>query len=238
MLEQLSQERVLETEAPENLRVGVLLIRAHGIPPERRAWLKTMQVPVFDATCPDVARIQGTIRSHARRGFHTIIFGEPDHPEVRGLLGFAEGHGHVVLTERDVAQLPPDLTPVCLVSQSTQFSGKFEKIAAAVRARYPDAEVADTICASTRRRQQELLDLAREVDAIVVVGGLHSANTMHLVELARELRPALHIQTAAEIDPAWFCNYRRVALTAGASTPDFVIREVEQKLRSLDGKRA
>ena len=85
----------------------------------------------------------------------------------------------------------------------------------------------------TRQRQQELLDLARSVDAIVVVGGLHSANTLHLVELARELKPALHVQTADDVDPAWFRNYRRIGLTAGASTPDFVIREVQQRLAAL-----
>ena len=97
MLDQLHQENVRDTDRPEDVHDGVILIRAHGIPPERRAWLKTMRAPIFDATCPDVARTQGTIRSHARRGFDTIVFGEPDHPEVLGLLGFAEGRGHTLL---------------------------------------------------------------------------------------------------------------------------------------------
>lgn len=230
MLDQLRQEGVAETDKPEDLRDGVLLIRAHGISPERRAWLKTMQVPVFDATCPDVARIQGTIRSYARRGFHTIIFGEADHPEVQGLLGFAEGRGFAVLNEQDVARLPAALAPVCLVSQSTQFSARFAQLAVAVQVRYPGTAVVDTICASTRRRQQELIELARDVDALVVVGGLHSANTLHLVALARDLKPTLHVQTAEEVAPAWFRTFRRVGLTAGASTPDFVIRAVQERL--------
>lgn len=234
MLDQLRTERIVETGKPEDLRDGVLLIRAHGIPPERRAALGSIKVPLFDATCPDVARIQGTIRKHARRGFHTIIFGEPGHPEVLGLLGFAEGRGHTVLSPEDVARLPAGIAPVCLVSQSTQFPGKFAAVAGAVRARYPDAVVVDTICASTRRRQQEVIDLSRQVDALVVAGGRQSANTLHLVEIASALKPTLHVETGAELDPAWFRGFRRVGLTAGASTPDFVIREVERRLAAIE----
>jgi (E)-4-hydroxy-3-methyl-but-2-enyl pyrophosphate reductase len=232
MMGQLREEGVLETSDPASVGESVLLIRAHGVPPQRREELKRLPACVVDATCPDVARIQGLIRRHARQGRHIVIFGDGGHAEVVGLLGFAEGRGHVVEHAADVAQLPA-LDAVCLVAQSTQLPQAYAEVAAAVRRRFPQAEVLDTICASTRNRQRDVQELATQVDAFVVVGDVHSANTLRLVELARSLKPTFHIETRADLDESALRAFGTVGLTAGASTPRFVIDEVRAALESL-----
>jgi (E)-4-hydroxy-3-methyl-but-2-enyl pyrophosphate reductase len=232
MMDALRKEGIEATSTPEELTEGILLIRAHGIPPERRARLRRLPVKLADATCPDVAHIQGSIRKYARKGYAVIIFGDVGHAEVLGLLGFAENGGYIVSTPEDVANLP-ELKPVCMVSQSTQLPASYSTVTAAVMARFPHAVVLDTICESTRNRQKELQTLAAEADVIVVVGDTNSANTRRLVELAKSLRPAFAVQSAVEINPAAFRTYRTVALTAGASTPDFILNSVRTALDAI-----
>lgn len=235
MMAALRADGVAETDDPTALRDETLLIRAHGIPPERREWLRGLPVELVDATCPDVARIQGLIRRHARQGARILIFGDDGHAEVVGLLGFAMGRGHVVGTEDDVARLPDLPPPLCVVSQSTQFPQNYEAIATAIRARFPHAEVLDTICQATRNRQAELASIAQVADLMVIVGSPHSANTLRLVELARRLRPTRAIETADELRAEDFRDCATVGVTAGASTPTFIIDSVRAKLESFSG---
>ena len=232
VMERLAADGVRECNNPEELATGVLIIRAHGIPPERRSALRRLPVKLLDATCPDVAKTQGLIKKYAAKGYHTIIFGDVGHAEVTGLLGYSSGRGFVVTTPEEVSTLP-DMELACLVAQSTQFPHSYERIINAVLARFPKTIVCDTICESTKSRQSELLALARQVDAIVVAGGTNSANTLRLVALARELRPTFHIQVSDELDKSKFRNFKTVGLTAGASTPDFVIEEIRQTLESM-----
>jgi 4-hydroxy-3-methylbut-2-enyl diphosphate reductase len=232
MIDQLRREGISATDSPADALGGTLVIRAHGIPPDRRRELAAVARELIDATCPDVARIQGLIRSHARKGFDLVIYGDEGHAEVTGLLGYAEGRGHVVGTDADVDRLP-ELKKVCLVSQSTQLPRSYTAVAERTRARFPGAVVLDTICESTKRRQQDLEELATRVEALVVVGGGHSANTLRLVDLARSLRPTFHIETAADLCDADFKGYSTVGVTAGASTPEFVIAEVRARLEGI-----
>ena len=236
MMAQLASENIRPCPDPAALRDDTLLIRAHGIPPARRQQLQALPCRLSDATCPDVAKIQGIIRQHARQGYHVVILGDPGHAEVVGLLGFAEGRGHVIAGREDVALLP-EMDKVCLVSQSTQFPSSFEATAQTMRARYPDLIAIDTICDATRNRQREIDEMAAQVDAFVIVGGSHSANTLRLVELARRLKPTFHIQTASQLQPGEFEGVRIVGLTAGASTPSFIIEEVRAQLEALPAQR-
>ena len=228
----LRAQGIEATDAPELLTGGTLLVRAHGISPQRRQMLKRLPVRLVDATCPDVGRSQGLVQKHARQGYATIIFGDPGHAEVVGLLGCADEKGFVVTSPDDVARLP-DLRPVCLCAQSTQFPDDYEAIAAAVRARFPDAVVLNTICEATRRRQSELIEIARRVDAVVVVGSEHSANTRRLVELARRHTRALLVPTADQLRPEDLSGCRTVGLTAGASTPEDIIDAVRRRLEAM-----
>jgi (E)-4-hydroxy-3-methyl-but-2-enyl pyrophosphate reductase len=223
----------LDTEPEDN---SVLVVRAHGISPERRKYLKSLNMEFRDATCPDVGIIAGRIKAGARKGKSTVIFGDPNHPEVIGLLGYAEGKGHVIQDEADLEALPPMRGGVAMVSQSTMFVHEFQRLSELLRQKYPGMEVYDTICGATKERQTDLIKLVQEgAQAIVVIGGHHSANTRKLAKLAKEhQRPTYHIETADQIDESEMQQYQSVGVTAGASTPDFIIDAVCQRLRDIN----
>lgn len=232
MMRQLEQEGVHETDSPHDMESGTLLIRAHGIPPIRRREFRGLPVRLVDATCPDVAQIQAHIKKYSKQGYAIIIFGDHGHAEVLGLQGYATNGCHVVSEAADVDELPA-MPKVCLVSQSTQFPAAFEEVAQRVRTRFHDAVVLATICDSTRERQSEVVEIAERADVVVVVGGRHSANTCRLVEMARALKPTVHVQTADELQPVDFEGFVTAGLTAGASTPGFMIDEVRRRLESF-----
>lgn len=233
LMSDLRARGIQETNAPATLSDGSLIIRAHGIPPSRRDELEHVPLQIVDATCPDVARIQGLIRKHVRAHYHILIFGDPGHPEITGFLGYAEGTGHMITTVSDIDALP-DLDRVCLISQSTQLPRSYQVVADAVRVRFPDAVVLDTICEATRERQEDVEHLAQKADMIVVVGGSTSANTHRLAELAATLKPTILVHNATQLKPTDFRNASVVGLTAGASTPAFVIESVRQALEALN----
>lgn len=214
---------------------GVLVVRAHGISPERREYLKSLGLEFRDATCPDVGIVAGKIRKMARAGYASIIFGDKDHPEVIGLLGYTEGRGYAVQGREDIDALPELGDKVCMVSQTTMFTDDFASLVEYVRGKYPDLVVFDTICGATRARQSDIEVLLRDgAQAIVVIGGHHSANTRKLAALAeRSNLPTFHIETAAEINHDDFKGFDCVGVTAGASTPDFLIDAVCEKLGAL-----
>lgn len=204
----------------------VMVVRAHGISPDRRQYLKSLGMEFRDATCPDVGIIAGKVRLHAKRGFHTVIFGDAKHPEVIGLLGYTEGHGHVVASKADIDALPDLGSNVCMVSQSTMFTDEFEILGAHLKQRFPQALIFDTICGATKDRQADVVELHRQgCEAIIVIGGRHSANTVKLAKLV-ELQglPCFHVETVAELDLKALQRYAVVGVTAGGFDASFFDR--------------
>ena len=245
MMEKLSEEGIREvgdyqsradiTLAPAAAGENpVMVVRAHGISPERRTYLKNIGMEFKDATCPDVGIIAGKIRLHAKKGYSTIIFGDKNHPETIGLMGYTEGRGYCITSKEEIDALPP-LARVCMVSQSTMFMHEFAELSAYARSKFAEVLVFDTICQATKDRQMDVVALARAgAQAIVVIGGHHSANTVKLASLARlQNLPTYHIETAAEISIDEMKQYETVGVTAGASTPEFLISEVCTRLESL-----
>ena len=222
----------LDAEARKN---AVLIVRAHGISPQRREYLRSLGLEFRDATCPDVAAIAGRVKMYAQKGYATVIFGDPDHPEVVGILGYSRGRGYAVRSLEDIEKLPELGEKVCMVSQSTMYPDEFEKLVAALKKRFPAALIFDTICGATRDRQGDVPALAREgAEAIVVIGGRHSANTLKLARLVeRQGVPCFHVETLAELDLNAVSRYGTVGVTAGASTPGFLIDEVCDALKAL-----
>jgi len=213
---------------------GTVAIRTHGIPPAERKRLEASGARICDATCPDVGIIQGTVRRHLKQGYFIIIIGHREHPEVKALLGFAEKSGACINSEEEMNALPRDLGRVCVVSQSTQQRAKFDSLVALIRQRYPECVVFDTICRSTDSRQQEVREIAGEVDAMVVVGGRNSSNTNRLAEISREMGAKTYlIETESEIDPGEFEGAKVIGVTAGASTPSWVIEGVVKRLEGI-----
>lgn len=214
---------------------AVMVVRAHGISLERREYLKNLGMEFKDATCPDVGIIAGKIRLHAKKGYSTVIFGDPEHPEAIGLISYTEGKGHIIQSEEDILKLPPLGDKVCMVSQSTMFTHEFAALGEILKKQYPHAIVIDTICSATKERQSDIRFLVEQgAKAIVVIGGRHSANTKKLVLLSEaQGLPTFHIQTVQDLDLQAIVRYDPIGLTAGASTPDFVIDEVCKTLQAL-----
>lgn len=229
VLELLASRGVRTLEAIPDRAEGTVLIRAHGVPPETKRRLREVGFRVIDATCPRVVRVQSIIRRHARKHHAVIILGDPEHPEVVGLLGYAGERGVVVSSLAELERLPP-FPEAILVAQTTQNTALFQEAVAWLARRRPHYKVYRTICDSTERRQEEVMRLAAEVDALIVVGGKSSGNTRRLFEIARETgKPAFHIEDEgelAQIDAGLLARCRAIGITAGASTPNWVIRKV------------
>ncbi len=212
---------------------GTVLIRAHGVPPADKKRLGDAGFNVVDATCPRVIRVQTIIRTHARKGYAAIIIGDRDHPEVVGLMGYAGDAGHVVSSMAELDALPA-FDQAIIVAQTTQNIRFYDQVKAWAAERFPHYKSFDTICDSTEKRQAEVKELAGRVDAIVVVGGKQSGNTQRLVEIAAETgKPSFHVETEAELDDAALDRVEKLGITAGASTPNWIIRRVCRELEKL-----
>lgn len=213
-----------------------VIIRAHGIPQRLQRDLEQTARTVLDATCPKVKRAQMGIARKLREGCTLLLFGEKDHPEVRGLMSYA-GEDAFVFGEFDELKQYP-FQPgkrYCVAAQTTQDRNVFAEIVDWLRMRLgEDLPVLETICDATRERQEEAIALAREVDAMVVVGGYNSGNTRRLADVARAQGcPTVHVETPEELDPAHLQGARVVGLTAGASTPKAIIDAMQKKLEAL-----
>lgn len=232
-LQRLEKKDIKAVKKIKDLKDSTVVIRTHGISPAQRAALKDRDLSILDTTCPDVASIHARVKRSIRAGHHVIIAGHKGHPEIIGLMGYTGGKGHLVEQVKDVDNLP-DLEKVSLVSQSTFDKGEFLRIAESVCKRFPGAEIYYTICDATHDRQDEVNRLAREVDVMVVIGGKSSSNTSRLAEVASSLgTPTVHVETESELGADFFEGAEVVGVTAGASTPDWMIERVIKKIEEI-----
>jgi len=225
VLEMLENKNISRIETIPERGEGIVLIRAHGVPPEDETALKKAGFTVLNATCPRVVRVQEIINRYAKKGYATIIIGDKKHPEVVGLLGYARGNGYTATSMEQLAALPAFENAV-VVAQTTQNTEFYEQIKAWVTQNASHYKVFDTICGSTEKRQTEVRQLARENDAVIVVGGKASGNTRRLAQVAMETGTlATHIEDASQIDYKSLGSAKRIAITAGASTPNWIIND-------------
>jgi 4-hydroxy-3-methylbut-2-enyl diphosphate reductase len=237
--QRLETEGVRTIDAPAEVEQGVTaVIRAHGVTPEVQRELETRATKVVDATCPFVTKVQKLAERAAAQGRDVVVVGNPDHPEMIGVVGYAPHNSHVVRDASEVAALPPLHAPL-VVSQTTLKLKTFLEAAEAVRLK-SDAEpqIVNTICSATRDRQDAARALAGEVDAFYVIGGKHSSNSVKLLAVCQEQCPkSFLIETPGEIDPADLAGAERVGVTAGASTPNWLIEQVVARLREIGNSR-
>jgi len=226
---------VLE-EIPEHGN-GTVLVRAHGVPPSARRRLKEAGFKVINATCPRVIKVQSIIKSHARKGYAVIIVGDEDHPEVVGLLGYAGDRKYVVNSLESLRELP-EFEHAIIVAQTTQNLREYGQMSAWAAQERPHYKIFDTICDSTEKRQAEVRRIASNVDAVVVVGGKNSGNTQRLAAIVKAVgKPAFHVETESELDMEALAQVRRLGITAGASTPSWIIKRVLRTLEQIPIKR-
>lgn len=212
---------------------GIVVIRAHGVPPQVRAQIEERGLECVDATCSLVLRAQRFTKQLADEGYTVILLGTPDHPEVTGLRAYAGDSYHIVETEEQWKKLPK-MKRAGVVSQSTQPPWAFTALVAHVATIAQEMKVYNTVCPVTVKRQVAASELAGQVRTIVVVGGRNSANTRELVNLAKmQGRDAYHIESASEVRPEWVRGEERVGLIGGCSTPMDTLLEVKERIEAL-----
>lgn len=230
-VEALRAAGVETADTLDEVSEGTVVIRSHGVDPLVIEAAASKGLHVVDATCPHVSKAQRAARELREAGCTVVIVGEADHPEVEGIMAHAGGEAIIVERPADVERVPSSAR-VGVVVQTTQSQELLAAVVAALVPRVSELRVHNTICAATAKRQEAAAKLAGEVDVMIVVGGHNSGNTTRLAEISRAVNPRTHhVETADELEPAWFAGARTVGVTAGASTPDAqmqgVIRAIE-----------
>lgn len=236
VIQRLSDQGIspLDVKDIRKAKGGALIIRTHGIPHQLYDTIAAHDLKIIDATCPFVKKAQNLAKHLRDNGYQVLILGDRDHPEVKGLVSYA-GDNVVVVDEN--TPLPKLRAKVGVVVQTTKPLEALKKVLSAVVEHARELKVYNTICNSTALRLKETAGMAENVDVMIVVGGKNSANTTQLANLCRSVSvPTHHIETAAEIRTSWFRDARKVGVTAGASTPDWIIEDVVQKLRRMGGE--
>jgi (E)-4-hydroxy-3-methyl-but-2-enyl pyrophosphate reductase len=234
-MQRLECEGVTTIQDPAEVGADeIAVIRAHGVTPLVQLELEKRAARVVDATCPFVTRVQRLAERAAKDGRHVVVAGNPDHPEMIGVVGYAPDNTFVVSDADEVAKLPPLHAPL-VVSQTTLKLKTFLEVAEAVKAK-SDAEpqVVNTICSATRDRQDAARALAGLVDVFYIIGGKHSSNSIKLLAVCKEqCEKSFLIETDDEIDANDLTGANRVGVTAGASTPNWLIEQVVTRLRAI-----
>ena len=234
VLGELRASGIRVAQHPGEVGTATVMITAHGASEKALGRARGRGLSVLEATCPLVHVAHRAVKGLVQAGYYPVVIGKRDHVEVRGLTeDLAEFH--VVLSEADVLALP-ERARFGVAAQTTQPIERVRHLVGLLRARFPRAEVRfiDTVCQPTKQRQNAASELARQSDVVVVIGGARSNNTHELVETCRrECLSVYHVQTAADLRPEWFAAAGTVGITAGTSTPDSVINEVELWLREL-----
>lgn len=232
-VERLRQAGVRTVDDFSSLNPGdFLIIRSHGVPPKVLAQARDKGLRIIDLTCPFVGKAQRDAEALCRDGYQVVVVGEKTHPEVQSILGYAGDNAVVIETSEDTAgiKFQPRLG---VVAQTTQSYGNFSEIVLKLLRLSKELKVFNTICNSTKERQDAARNLADQVEIMIVVGGRNSANTSRLVSVCRqEGKPTYHIEVADEILDGWIAGVQKIGVTAGASTPDWVLEGVLEKLRS------
>ncbi len=224
--------QVMEEDSNEDYKPGTVIIRSHGVTKAVEEGLKAAGHNVIDATCPFVKKIHRAVDEHSKNGEYIVIIGNPDHPEVRGIVGWINGDKYTVISGEQSAK---DFSvnshdTICIVSQTTFNHNKFQELVEIIKQKGYHIIVLNTICDATNKRQVEAFDIASQVDAMLVIGSKNSSNTQKLYEICKtRCNNTYYIQTADDFQPSDLSSIESVGITAGASTPNNIIEEVQKK---------
>jgi len=240
VLERLERMGVTVARDIKDIRGDAVAISSHGVSPQVEAELKAKELDIINTICPAVHRAQVTARRLAEAGFLVVIYGEANHPEVKGLLGWAGDKGIATMDSSFISGLGRIPRRIGILSQTTQIPSQFvaflKEVLDSAFTRDSEFRAIDTICHDIRKRQADALDLAKKVDIMLVIGGRSSANTRHLAELCATVTETHHIETADDIRRSWFRGKRHIGVTSGASTADQTIDEVLVRMAELAGR--
>lgn len=237
VVEMLRSQGMRIIERLDEMKGDTLLIPSHGVAQSIVSEAAARNLKLIDATCPIVRNAQQVVHTLHKEGFTVLVFGDASHTEVKGLLSRA-GRGAIATTQ--VPEFDASLRRIGILSQTTQSQQHFinflTELVHSKLSSLAEIRVFNTICDATAKRQRAALELAREVDMMLVIGGHDSANTRHLAEICRSAGVETHhIESAGEIEPLWYAGRERIGITAGASTPEWVVKDVVQRLEQASG---
>ncbi len=236
VLQRLAKSGVRVAQNVASIQGDVVVTSSHGISPQMEEEIRARHIDIISTTCPFVLRAQVAARRLAESGFFVVIYGDADHPEVKGILGWTNGQGIASLDEKLIAAFDRIPRRLGMLSQTTQvpvhFAEFVKKLIDVAFTRDSEIRIIDTICHDIRERQSAALKLAGKVDLMLVVGGHHSANTNRLAELCAMATRAYLIETADAIQPSWLAGKQRIGITAGASTDEQTVNEVLRRLKA------
>ena len=215
------------------LTEGIVIIRSHGVPKRIYDLLEERKLQYVDATCPFVKKIHNIVKKASEEGSHVIIIGNPEHPEVQGIMGWSLLPVTVIQDAEEAEKLSlPEEQKICIVSQTTFNYNKFKDLVEIISKKRYDISVLNTICNATKERQTEAKSIAKGVDAMIVIGDKHSSNTQKLFEICKKAcNNTYYIQTLDDLDMNQLRSVETVGITAGASTPNKIIEEVQKNVR-------
>jgi (E)-4-hydroxy-3-methyl-but-2-enyl pyrophosphate reductase len=232
MVAELEERGLKNAHSVDEVESGTLFVRAHGLPVETLEKAKSKGLQILDATCPMVTKIHVQAEKLRDEGYKIVVVGDPTHPEVKGTLSHVPGAW--CITSPEEIDALPRASRVGVVVQSTWNGPGFSEIVRKLSAKYYEVRAVNTICTDTKNRQSEVVDLAREVEVMVVVGGKTSANTKHLAELAAmNGARSYHIEGPDELEPAWFEGVKTAGLMSGASTPGWLVDRVADRMDAI-----
>ncbi len=214
---------------------NAIVIRTHGIPKDELSILKKQENKIIDATCPYVTTPQNIVEKMSSEGYSVVIFGDKAHPEIKGVVSYAEHQNHtfIVLTPKELEALPLK-NKVALVSQTTKKPEDFEKIVTALIRTHKEVRVFNTICNATFENQDAAAALAKRADVMIVIGGKHSSNTKMLHSISQnDCKDSYLIENERELQASWFKNKNLCGISAGASTPDWIVQNVINKIQLI-----
>lgn len=231
----LEEKGVKVVERVEDIKEGTVVIRSHGITAGELAAIHARNLAPVDATCPFVKKAQDYASMLCAEGYSVVLVGEKDHPEVQGIISYTHDCEVTVVADSKEAELLPDIAKIGIVAQTTQSFENLHQVADVCLRKSKEVRVFNTICDATSVRQDEAREIAKRADLMLVVGGFNSANTTRLAQICRELQPrTYHVEIAAQIEPEWFADVKIVGITAGASTPRWIIDEVVERVGSFE----
>ncbi|HCP95620.1 MAG TPA: 4-hydroxy-3-methylbut-2-enyl diphosphate reductase [Anaerovibrio sp.] len=228
MVAKLAENGVGTVDSLDEVKGGTIIIRSHGVGPDVYDRVEAMGLNMVDATCPHVRKAQSSAKMLADEGYQVVIIGEKHHPEVKSIIEWA-GDGAVAIETEEEADALPKYGKLGVVAQTTFSAPKFKLIVERLLDKSSDVKILRTICTATDQRQSAAMKLATEVDLMLVIGGKNSANTTRLAQLCSDKCKTYHIETADELRDDWFDKIKKIGITAGASTPDWIIKEVYKK---------
>ncbi|EGK59855.1 4-hydroxy-3-methylbut-2-enyl diphosphate reductase [Centipeda periodontii DSM 2778] len=231
MVERLKNEGVGTVGSLEEMDDGLIIIRSHGVGPKVYEEAESRGLELVDATCPHVKKAQLSAKLLSEEGYTVVIVGEKNHPEVKSIFEWTAQDAYIIETEAEANALPR-IGKLGIVSQTTFSGDRFRSIVSCLLEKSREIKILRTICTATDLRQAAALDLAEKVDVMLVIGGKNSANTTRLAQLCATKCKTYHIETVEELQDDWIKDVNKIGITAGASTPDWIIKEVYKQCQS------